>query len=92
MPRHPELRTACGRVLTVGSLALGETRHPAHRIFIDLGECPGCEASAWAGLTVAEARELAAMLLSRATAAERAGDAGAAGGSMSATSMATRTR
>ena len=80
-PGNPQLRTTCGRVLTVGRLALGEARHPAHRISLDLGNCPGCEASAWAGLTLAEARELAALLLSQAAAAERAGDhdVGAAG-------------
>jgi hypothetical protein len=54
--RHRHLRTSCGRVLTIGRLALGDDRHPAQRIFVDLGNCPGCDTGAWAGLTVTEAR------------------------------------
>jgi hypothetical protein len=69
--QHNRLRTSCGRELTVGRLALGDARHPAARVFMDLGECPGCEASRWAGLTVAEARQLARALLAQAAEAER---------------------
>jgi putative redox protein len=69
--RHDYLRTTCGRELTVGTLALGDDRHPARRIFVDLGECPGCDGTGWAGLTVTEARRVAWALLSQAAAAER---------------------
>ena len=66
---HGHLRTSCGRDLTIGRLALGDAVHPVGRVFIDLGECPDCGGSAWAGLSVAEARRLAALLLAQATAA-----------------------
>jgi putative redox protein len=69
--RHEYLRTSCGRELTVGRLALGDDRHPAQRIFVDLGDCPGCDGTGWAGLTVAEARRVARSLLSQAAASER---------------------
>ena len=70
---HGHLRTSCGRDLTVGRLALGDAVHPVARVFMDLGECPDCGGSAWAGLSVAEARRLAAALLAQAAAAEQAG-------------------
>jgi hypothetical protein len=66
---HEYLRTSCGRELTVGRLALGDARHPAARVFVDLG--PGCDGSGWAGLTVAEARQFAQAILSQAAVAER---------------------
>jgi hypothetical protein len=69
--RHDRLQTSCGRELTVGRLALGDVLHPTARIFLDLGPCPGCESSGWAGLTVAEARRLARVMLAQAAAAER---------------------
>ena len=69
--RHDYLRTSCGRELTVGRLALGDVRHPAARVFVDLGECSGCEGTGWAGLTVAEARQLVRAVLAQAAAAER---------------------
>lgn len=69
--RHEHVRTSCGRELTIGRLALGDAQHPAARVFVDLGECPGCEGTEWAGLTVAEARQLARAVLSEAAAAER---------------------
>jgi len=68
---HDHLRTSCGRDLTIGRLALGDAAHPAGRVFIDLGKCRGCHGSTWAGLSVAEARQLAAALLSQAAAAEQ---------------------
>jgi hypothetical protein len=40
------------------------------RVFVDLGDHPGCEDSHWASLTVMEARLLAATLLAQAAAAE----------------------
>jgi hypothetical protein len=69
--RHDHLRTSCGRELTIGRLALGDARHPAARVFMDLGECPGCEAGGRAGFTVSEARQLARVLLAQAADAER---------------------
>jgi len=69
--RHDRLRTSCGRELTIGRLALGDARHPAARVFMDLGGCPGCETNGWAGLTVPEARQLARALLAQAADAER---------------------
>jgi len=68
---HDHLRTSCGRDLTIGRLALGDAAHPAGRVFIDLGKCRDCDGSAWAGLSAAEARRLAAALLSQAAAAEQ---------------------
>ena len=76
---HENLRTSCGRALTVGRLALGDALHPAARVFVDLGECPGCEGTGWAGLTVAEARWFARAVLAQAAAAERECRAQAAG-------------
>jgi putative redox protein len=40
-------------------------------VFVNLGDCADCQGSSWAGLTVAEARQLASALLSQAAAAER---------------------
>ena len=68
---HDHLRTSCGRDLTIGRLELGDAAHPAGRVFIDLGKCRDCDGSAWAGLSPAEARRLAAALLSQAAAAEQ---------------------
>lgn len=68
---HHHVRTSCGRDLIVGRLALGDSGHPARRVFVDLGDCPDCDGSRWAGLTVAEARDLAGALLAQAEAAER---------------------
>ena len=68
---HEYVRTSCGREVTVGRLALGDARHPTARVFIDLGDCPGCDGTGWAGLTVAEAREFARAVLSQAAAADR---------------------
>jgi len=66
---HECVRTSCGRELTVGRLELGDAGHPARRVFLDLGGCPGCDRSGWAGLTVAEARQVARALLAEAAAA-----------------------
>jgi uncharacterized OsmC-like protein len=55
----------------VGRLAVGDDQHPAERIFVDLGESPGLPGTAWAGLTVTEARQLGQALLSEAATAER---------------------
>lgn len=74
--QHDHLRTSCGRDLTIGRLALGDAAHPAGRVFIDLGKCRDCDGSAWAGLSVAEARRLAAALLSQAAAVGQNGQDG----------------
>jgi putative redox protein len=71
--RHDQLRTSCGRDLTIGRLSLGDAAQPAERVFIDLGQCRDCGGSTWAGLTAAEARQLAAALLSQAAGAEQDG-------------------
>ena len=80
--RHDYLRTGCGRELTVGRLALGDIRRPVARVFVDLGECCGCEGAGWAGLTVAEARQLAQVVLAQAAAAERECQARAVAGAV----------
>ncbi len=79
---HEYVRTSCGRELTVGRLALGDARHPAARVFVDLGQCSGCEGTGWAGLTVAEARQLAQAVVAQAAAAERECRAHAAAGAV----------
>jgi hypothetical protein len=77
--QHHYLRTSCGRELAIGRLALGDARHPAPRVFVDLGECPGCEGAGWVGLTLDEARQFAQAVLAQAAAAERECQARAAG-------------
>jgi hypothetical protein len=69
--RHEHVRTSCGRDVTVGRLALGDAHHPTERIFVDLGECARGNSSGWAGLTLAEARQLAQAILSQVAGAER---------------------
>jgi putative redox protein len=69
-PRNEHLHTSCGTNVTVGRLALGDDRHPIARVFVGMADEPGREQTAWAGLTPAEARELARALLSQAAAAE----------------------
>lgn len=68
---HESVRTSCGREVAIGRLDLGDAQHPARRIFVDLGACPGCEGTSWAGLTAAEARQVANTLLAEAAAAEQ---------------------
>jgi putative redox protein len=72
-PDHKILRTESGRTVSVGTLALGGRQRPARRITVDIGACEGCHESAWAALTVEEARRLAGSLLSQAAAADRDG-------------------
>jgi hypothetical protein len=71
---HFGFRTTCGREVRVGRLALAGAQRAAWRISLDIGVSPGQDDAAWAGLTPAEARLLAASLLGQAAAAER--DAG----------------
>jgi uncharacterized OsmC-like protein len=62
----------------VGRLALGRAERPARRVSLDLGHSPDREDGAWAALTPAEARQLAAALLRQAAATEHEdGDASA---------------
>lgn len=65
-------RTSCGRDLRVGRLALGSAEQPSWRVSLDVGHSPDRGDGTWAGLTPAEARQLAAALLGQAAAAERA--------------------
>ena len=67
---HQGFRTTCGRQVRAGRLALGDTRHPARRVSLDIGQAPDGHDGTWAALTVAEARTLAAALLAQAAAAE----------------------
>jgi putative redox protein len=62
---HEHFHTSCGRELAVGRLGLGDSRHPASRVFLDLDN------TSWASLTVAEARQVAHALLTEAAAAEQ---------------------
>jgi putative redox protein len=65
-------------MITAGS------QHPSDRIFLDLGQCRGCEGSSWVGLTVTEARQVASALLAKAAAADQeAGGASEAAGRIS---------
>jgi putative redox protein len=59
-----------GRRVRVQRLDLGDAQRPDHRVSLDIGHLPGQEAGRWAALTPAEARRLAAALLSRAAAAD----------------------
>lgn len=70
-PRHEYLHTTCGTDVTVGRLALGDHLHPVGRVFVGMADEPDHDQTAWAGLTVSEARELARALLSQAAAVER---------------------
>ena len=74
--QHDHLRTSCGRELTIGRLALGDAARPAGRVFLDLGPRQDGDGSSWAGLSAAEARQLATALLAQAAAAERDGQDG----------------
>lgn len=67
---HIGLRTSCGRAVTVGWLTLGGAESPARRVSLDIGHTDGREDGTWAALTPAEARQLAAALLTQAAAAE----------------------
>jgi hypothetical protein len=65
---HVSFLTTCGREIRVGHLAIGGGRHPAQRVSLDIGAPAGGGTGTWAGLTVAEARRLAAALLTQAAA------------------------
>ncbi len=67
---HVSFRTTCGRDIRVGHLVLGGGHHPAQRVSLDIGASAGGETGTWAGLTVSEARRLAAALLMQAAACD----------------------
>jgi putative redox protein len=60
-----------GRQVRVERLDLGDAQRPDRRVSLDIGHLPGQEDGSWAALTPAEARRLAAALLSQAAAADR---------------------
>lgn len=64
--RHLSFQTTCGRDIRVGHLILGGGLRPAQRVSLHIGASSGTENAAWAGLTAAEARSLAAALLAQA--------------------------
>ena len=67
---HISFRTTCGREIRIGHLVLGGGRHPAHRVSLDVGASSDGGTGTWAGLTVGEARRLAATLLMQAAACD----------------------
>jgi hypothetical protein len=70
--QHLHIQTTCGRLISIGLLALGDSRHPAERISLHIGPALGTGDGTWAGLTAREARYLAAALLAQSAAAEHA--------------------
>ncbi len=67
---HVSFRTMCGRDIRVGHLVLGGGRRPAQRVSLDIGASSDGGTGTWAGLTVGEARRLAAALLLQAAACD----------------------
>jgi putative redox protein len=59
-----------GRQVRVERLDVGDAQRPDRRISLDIGHLPGQEDGGWAALTPADARRLAAALLSQAAAAD----------------------
>ena len=68
---HVSVRTMCGREIRVGHLALGGGSHLTRRVSLGISASSDTEDGTWAGLTVDEARQLAAALLVQAAACER---------------------
>jgi hypothetical protein len=73
--RREEFTTACGRRIRIGEFRVGTDAGSRSRVTLDVGPEPGGRSRAWAGLTPAEARELATLLLRQATRAETEGTA-----------------
>lgn len=73
------LRTASGTAVRVGRPAAGPAAAPGRCVSLHIGHSPDGEDAAGEALTPAEARQLAAVLLQQATAAEGGTAAGAAG-------------
>jgi hypothetical protein len=68
--RREEFTTACGRRIQIGEFRVGTGPGTHSRVTLDVGPEPGGRSRAWAGLTPAEARALAALLLRHATRSE----------------------
>ena len=68
--QHISVRTSCGREIRIGHLALGGGPHPAWRVSLGISASPDIQDGTWAGLTVDEARQLAAALLAQAAACD----------------------
>jgi len=66
------LVTACGRRIEVGELRLDGVGLRIGRVTLTVGPERGGTSTVWAGLTAAEARELAWLLLDRAARMEHA--------------------
>jgi hypothetical protein len=62
--------TTCGREIRVGHLTLGGTGYQTRRVSLGISAPSGAGDGTWAGLTVAEARQLAAALLAQAAACD----------------------
>jgi hypothetical protein len=60
------LLTTCGREIQVGHLTLGGTGYLAQRVSLRISAPSGAGNGTWAGLTAAEARQLASALLAHA--------------------------
>ena len=70
-PEDPtNFRTTCGRDIRIGHLTLGGTGYLAPRVSLGISASSGTGDGAWAGLTAAEARQLAAALLAHAAACD----------------------
>ncbi|MGF1428248.1 hypothetical protein [Kitasatospora sp. LaBMicrA B282] len=70
-PSRPEpLVTACGRRILVGALRVDIPGRPIDRITLNIGPEQGGQSRVWAGLSPAEARDLAHRLLAEAAHAE----------------------
>jgi hypothetical protein len=69
--QHISVRTACGREIQIGHLALGGGAHPAQRVSLAISASRDTPDGTWAGLTAAEARQLAVALLVQAASCER---------------------
>jgi hypothetical protein len=67
---HASFLTTCGRQIRVGHLMLGGTDFPARRVSLGISAPAGAGDGTWAGLTAAEARQLAAALLAHAAACD----------------------
>ncbi|WP_329562370.1 hypothetical protein [Kitasatospora sp. NBC_01266] len=70
-PSRPQpLVTACGRRIEVGALRVVVPGRPIDRITLNVGPERGGRSKVWAGLSPAEARDLAHRLLAQVAHAE----------------------
>jgi len=68
---HVSIRTTCGREIQIGHLALGGGPYPAQRVSLRISASSDAGEGTWAGLTAAEAGQLAAALLVHAASCDR---------------------